>query len=107
MLEKGDKVLIAFSGGPDSSLLLLMLNELREKYGISLYAGHINHMLRGKESLEDEREAKKRCRELKIPCKIARRNVKKLKKRGESIEEAARRIRYEALEEIAKSFRCE
>ena len=104
MLGKGDKVLVAFSGGPDSSLLLLLLNELKRKYGISIYAGHVNHMLRGKESLEDERIAKKRCEELKIPCRIAKKNVKKLKRKGESVEEAARRIRYDALEEIAKGF---
>ncbi len=104
MLEKGDKVLIAFSGGPDSSILLYLLNELKRKYGISLYAGHVNHMLRGKESSRDEREAKRRCEELKIPCSVIRKNVKKLKKRGESIEEAARRVRYEALTKIAKAF---
>lgn len=104
MLEKGDKVLIAFSGGPDSSVLLYLLNELKGKYGISLYAGHVNHMLRGKESLSDEREVKKRCEELKIPCRTVRKNVKKFKKQGESTEEAARRVRYEALAKIAKTF---
>ncbi len=104
MLGKRDKVLVAFSGGPDSSLLLLLLTELKRKYSISLCAGHINHILRGKESLADEKQAQKLCKELKVPCKIARKNVKKLKKRGESIEEAARRIRYEALEEIARGF---
>ena len=104
LLEKGDKVLIAFSGGPDSTALLCLLDELKGKYGISLYAGHVNHMLRGNESLEDEREAKKRCEELRIPCSVIRKDVKKFKKRGESLEEAARRIRYEALEKIAKTF---
>jgi tRNA(Ile)-lysidine synthase len=104
MLEKGDKVLIAFSGGPDSSVLLYVLNELKKKYDISIYAGHVNHGLRGKESLEDERIAKKICEELKIPCSVIRKNVKKLKKRGNSLENTARKIRYEALGKIAKTF---
>ena len=92
MLEKDDKVLVAFSGGPDSLALLFSLNELKKKYCISLCACHINHMLRGKEALEDEKIAKKRCLKLKIPCKIVKKDIKKLKKRGESVEEAARRI---------------
>ena len=107
MLEKGDKVLIAFSAGPDSSALLFLLNELRQKYKISLCACHVNHMLRGKEAGSDEREAKRICRKLKIPCSIVKKNIKKLKKRGESIEESARRIRYEALMDVAQEFNAD
>lgn len=106
MIQKGDRVLVAFSGGPDSCALLLLLDELKKKYGISLCAGHVNHMLRGKESSEDEKWVKKTCEDLKIPCKTAKKNINKLKKKGESLEEAARRIRYEALEKIAKDFKA-
>jgi tRNA(Ile)-lysidine synthase len=106
MIQKGDRVLVAFSGGPDSCALLLLLDELKKKYGISLCAGHVNHMLRGKESSEDEKWVKKTCEDLKIPCKTVKKNINKLKKKGESLEEAARKIRYEALEKIAKDFKA-
>lgn len=104
MLDKGEKVLVAFSGGPDSYALLYLLNELKGKYGVSLCAGHVNHMLRGEESLKDEDEVKKRCEQLKIDCSVIRRDVKKLKKQGESLEEAARRIRYRALGKMAEEL---
>jgi len=106
LLKKGDSVLVAFSGGPDSCALLLALNELKKKYGIFLYAGHINHMLRGKDSLEDEKWAKKMCEKLKIPCKVVKKDINKLKEKGESLEEAARRIRYKTLEKIAANFKA-
>ena len=93
MLEKGDTILVAFSAGPDSSALLCLLSELKQQYDISLCACHVNHMLRAEESLEDEKTAKKICRRMNVPCKVTRRNIKKLKRKGESLEEAARRIR--------------
>ncbi|MBU1047810.1 MAG: tRNA lysidine(34) synthetase TilS [Candidatus Omnitrophica bacterium] len=104
MIRKGDKVLVAFSGGPDSCALLYILNELKKEYDISICAGHINHMLRGKESLKDEEIVKKICKDLKIPCKSVEKDINKLKKKGESLEEAARRVRYGALEKIAKDL---
>ncbi len=104
LLKRGDNVLVAFSGGPDSCALLYLLFELKKEYGISLCAGHINHMLRDKESSEDEKWVKKTCKDLKIPCKTKKKDIKKLKKKGESLEEAARRIRYKALEEITRKF---
>jgi tRNA(Ile)-lysidine synthase len=104
MLDKDEKVLVAFSGGPDSYALLYLLDELKEKYGVSICAGHVNHMLRGEESLKDEDEVKRRCKQLKIDCSVVKKDVRKLKKQGESLEEAARRIRYKALEKMAEEF---
>ena len=54
MAEKGEKITAALSGGADSVCLLLMLNNLKEKLGIKLQAVHINHHLRGEESMRDE-----------------------------------------------------
>ena len=53
LLKKGDSVIAALSGGADSVCLLLMLAELRQKYGISLYAVHVNHGIRGEEARRD------------------------------------------------------
>ena len=54
MVQPGDKIICAVSGGADSMALLFAMYLLREKLGISLSAAHFNHNLRGAESDEDE-----------------------------------------------------
>ena len=54
MLQKGDSVIVALSGGADSAALLYILVSLKEKYNLKLYAAHLNHQLRGDEALRDE-----------------------------------------------------
>ena len=48
MLDSGDRVLVALSGGADSVCLLKSLISLKEKYNIVIFAAHLNHMIRGK-----------------------------------------------------------
>jgi len=55
LLEAGDRVGIAVSGGADSVALLRLLLELRKGIGVVLSVVHFNHKLRGAESDEDER----------------------------------------------------
>ena len=50
LLEVGDRVLVAVSGGPDSTGLLLALSQLSGKLGIELLAAHVNHGLRGSDA---------------------------------------------------------
>ena len=47
LLQNGDKVIVALSGGADSVTLLDMLNSVKEIYNLTIYASHINHGLRG------------------------------------------------------------
>ncbi len=54
LLKGGEKILIGFSGGADSTALVFALNSIKDKYKLNLYALHINHSLRDKESDEDE-----------------------------------------------------
>ena len=46
LLEKGDSVIVALSGGADSTALLSAFVSLKEKYNLSIYAAHINHNIR-------------------------------------------------------------
>ena len=46
LLEKNDKVLIAFSGGPDSVFLFYILNSLKEEYNLSIELVYVNHKIR-------------------------------------------------------------
>ena len=46
LIESGDKILIAVSGGPDSMCLLDILNKLKEKLKIEIAVAHVNHGIR-------------------------------------------------------------
>ena len=97
MLEKGDKILLALSGGPDSVCLTILFDRIRNSLGISLEAGHVNYGLRGKDSDRDEEFARALCQRLGIPLHLARTDPR----RGGNLEETARNQRYQFLSEIA------
>ncbi len=99
--EWGARILAALSGGADSVALLAALCE---KFGAeALAAAHVNHCLRGAESDRDEAFCRELCRGLGVPFTAARRDVRAEARRGESIEDAARRIRYEELVRAARA----
>ncbi len=98
MLSDGERVMCAFSGGVDSSVMLDVLIRLGDELGITVCAAHLNHMLRGEASLRDEEFVKRICNDRKIPLICSREDVEALAKQsGESIELAARHARYEFL----------
>jgi tRNA(Ile)-lysidine synthase len=102
LLEKGERVLVALSGGPDSVALLYGLLNLKPEYRLELYVAHLNHKLRGVESDEDEKFAKKLASGLKLKFFSKKVDVRReAKKRKLSIEETAREVRYRYLERLA------
>lgn len=98
MLKSDDNVVAAVSGGADSMALLNALYNLRDELGITLYACHINHNLRGAESLRDEQFVRKFCRERGIELTVYSVEIKPDK--HESVEERARKTRYECFESL-------
>ena len=95
MFSHGDEVLVGLSGGADSVALLICLLKLRKKYGISVKAMHINHLLRGDEAFRDEKFVDSLCKRLDVPLKIERVNVRKIaEEKRQSTELAARNVRY-------------
>ncbi len=92
------------SGGPDSVFLLEYLLHKKKSIDFNLTILHVNHLLRGKESDEDENFVRKLAEKYSVPVVVERVDVKKLKKRGESIEEAARRLRYEVFEKHQEKY---
>ena len=104
----GDKILVAFSGGPDSVFALNFLKKYIRKFKTELVAVHFNHGLRGEESDTDEKFARDFCEANSIKIEIEKLNVKSFAKKNKlSIEEAARKLRYENLESIAKKLKCD
>ncbi len=91
----GGRVLVALSGGMDSSVMLDVLFRLREDLGISVCAAHLNHMLRGEDALADEAFCKEKCEKYGIDFISERMDVAKTaKEAGESVELCARNVRY-------------
>lgn len=102
-MTDADFITVALSGGADSVALLYVMQELQKEYSFSLSAAHLNHNLRGEESDRDEEFCKNLCKKLGIPIITESVDVKKsAEKSGESIETAARRIRYDFLSRVAK-----
>lgn len=96
MVEKEDRVLAAVSGGSDSVSLVLSLLALKDKFKIKIGIAHLNHMLRGEESLRDEFFVEKFARTLTLPFFCRQIDVKThAEKHGLSIEEAGREVRYQ------------
>ncbi len=91
MLQPGDSVVCAVSGGADSVALLFGLYLLREKLGISLCAAHFNHRLRGAESDRDEAFVRELCSRYDIMLHVGSAEVRPGKK---GLEAAARDARY-------------
>ena len=88
-------VLVAFSGGADSTLLLHLLHEHASQHGAPLYAVHVHHGIRGAQADADMEFCRRTCRKLGIPLFCIKVNVPVLaKKAGQSLEEAARHARY-------------
>lgn len=104
MLERGAAVVVALSGGADSVSLLRALKDIEETSGIRVFACHLNHGLRGEESDADERFCAELCESLGVPLERRRVDVKNFLRPHESVEQAARRIRYEFFEESLRKF---
>lgn len=68
LLQTGDRVLLGCSGGIDSLVLLHYLKAHEIQYGIAVEAVHVNHMLRGEESVADRLFTEETCRSWQIPC---------------------------------------
>ena len=106
LILSGDRLLVAFSGGPDSVFALHFFEKFRRKYKVDLRAVHFNHGLRGKESNADEIFSKEFCKKKSIPLDVVNLNVKSFSKKNKiSIEEAARSLRYDNLQKIAEKTR--
>lgn len=108
MFKKGDKVIVAVSGGPDSMCLLNILYKLKDELGISLAVAHVNHGLRGEEADEDEAHVKKICDSIKVEYYSIKIDIYKIsKEKGISCESAGRESRYEFFETIMKKINAQ
>lgn len=100
MIKKGEHILVGVSGGADSVCLLRIFVSLRQEWNITVTAVHINHGIRGPEADEDEKFVQKLCSDWEIPCLSFACDVPALaQKKGMSLEEAGRYVRYQIFEQ--------
>lgn len=98
----GRGVLVAVSGGVDSTVLLHGLVALSGSLGLRIGVGHVNHGLRGAESDADEAAVRERAALLGVPFRACRVTPGRLREGVPSrarptLQEACRRLRYTAL----------
>lgn len=104
LFRPGERVLAGVSGGPDSTTLLLVLAHLRDELGLELIAAHFDHSLRSRREAEEDAAFVGALAEgLGLPLVRGRGDVRaEARAKGESIEEAARRLRYAFLAREAR-----
>lgn len=107
LLEGATGVLCALSGGADSTALFFALKEICKQRNIAFAAAHLNHCLRGEESLRDEQFVKTLCDRFSVPLEMRSADIAGLaKERSKSIELCAREVRYEFLKEAEERLQC-
>jgi tRNA(Ile)-lysidine synthase len=103
LLDRGDSVLVALSGGPDSVALLRVLSRLRKSMKLRLSAVYVNHQIRKRASKKEEQFCQHLCDDLNVPLTIVRGDVPAAAKHDKlGLEEAAREFRYATFEHLAE-----
>lgn len=103
LIDASDAVLVAYSGGADSSVLLHFLFEYLKNKNVTLAAAHLNHMIRGEEAERDQSFCRKTAEELGIQFFTKNADIPKIaSESGKTVEEAARDERYAFLLDISK-----
>ena len=106
LIVPGDKIFVACSGGPDSVALFYLLQNLQAKWNLKLGILHFNHKLRGAESNRDQKYVEALAQKFHVRVIKGKPNrLLKSKSPKESLEEAARRMRYGFFVQAAKRHR--
>lgn len=97
-IVEGDNVIVAVSGGADSMCLLDLIHQYSKKVEFNFCVVHVNHNIRNEESDRDQRFVEEYCAKNSIKCKtFAVKAVNFAKKHGQTLEQAARELRYGAI----------
>jgi tRNA(Ile)-lysidine synthase len=103
MLKEKSRLMLCVSGGADSTAMLYAFNSIAGDMKLKLHIAHMNHCLRGIDSDNDQAYVEHAGRMLGVPVSCNRQDTKKFAKENSlSIEDAARRIRYDFFMDLAK-----
>lgn len=102
-VEKNDRIAVGVSGGADSMLLLWALIDKQKQTNFEMVVVHINHHIRKETSNRDQKFVEEFCKKRKIKQISIDIDVKKCKNDKKfTLEEAARKLRYQAFEKVMK-----
>ena len=105
MIQAGDTLLVAVSGGPDSVALVHILLALAPEFSFKIAMCHLNHCLRDEESDRDEAFVVSLAERLELSVHVEKQDVRRYQKsRRLSLEEAARQLRYRFYHATAAKF---
>jgi tRNA(Ile)-lysidine synthase len=105
LIQSGEHVLAACSGGPDSLALVDILRKLRLEFGYQLAVAHVDHMFRGEASAADAQFVRDYCQRHGLTCFSTAINVPQyLLEQGGSSQNTSRKLRYEYLREAAQTW---
>lgn len=102
MILSGERVVVAVSGGADSVALLNVLLRIRKKVGFDVLVANADHGIRGEKSKKDSEFVKCLAKEYGVPYEHGELDLEELVRCGISLEEAARKARYDFLVRVAK-----
>lgn len=106
MIVPGDTVVAGVSGGADSVCLLYVLSEYRKQVDFQIIVIHVEHGIRGEESLRDAGFTEELCERMKAPFRMEQICVQqKARECGLSVEEAGRKARYEIFEQERQKYK--
>ena len=112
LIQKGDKIVVAVSGGPDSMCMLnilveLVKNEAEDRFRkVQIVVAHVNHQIR-KEAVEDEQYVKKYCEKNQIEFYLKSIDIQKMANTNKiGTEEAGRIARYEFFQEVLEKTKA-
>lgn len=104
----GDNILLACSGGPDSLCMVHLFIEIADRHNLMLFVAHIEHGIRGEESLADAHFVEQFCRDNNIDCYLRTVDAQTYAQKNKiSLEMAARDLRYAQLRALAKELNCQ
>ena len=104
MLDRGDRVIVAVSGGPDSVCLLRVLHALAKDLELTLHVAHLDHRFRREESAAEARFVESLAKDMGLIATSESRDVRAYcAERGLSAQAGAREVRYAFLRQIAKA----
>lgn len=106
LFEKGDGIVVAVSGGPDSVSMLDIFSKLQKKYFLKIVIAHVNYRLRGCDSEKDEKFVKSLAERYGVEVFVFRpvgvRLIEPLQQGRTPSENELRDIRYEFFEKVRK-----
>jgi tRNA(Ile)-lysidine synthase len=108
-ISKKSNILVAYSGGPDSSALLWLLKSIQEDISFSLSALYVNHGIRSQSEMSDEIFQVKKIAD-KLNIRIEQKNLEygfianESALTGRSVEDLAREYRYSFIEKMKEGI---